>query len=103
MKIGLITYHFSVNYGAIMQCYATCRALKELGHEVKIINLRQEEKHGIKHVFSLYKDKTLVRFMNEYYPEQTELYHSYEELKKAELDYACLLVGSDQVWNPFIS
>lgn len=62
---------FSVNYGAIMQCYATCRALKELGHEVKIINLRQEEKHGIKHVFSLYKDRTLVRFMNEYYPEQT--------------------------------
>lgn len=43
MKIGLITYHFSVNYGAIMQCYATCRALKELGHEVKIINLRQEQ------------------------------------------------------------
>ena len=103
MKIGLITYHFSVNYGAIMQCYATCRALKELGHEVKIINLRQEEKHGIKHVFSLYKDKTLVRFMNEYYPEQTELYHSYEELKKAKMDYECLLVGSDQVWNPFIS
>ena len=92
MKIGLITYHFSVNYGAIMQCYATCRALKELGHEVKIINLRQEEKHGIKHVFSLYKDRTLVRFMNEYYPEQTILYHSYDELKKADLECDCLLV-----------
>lgn len=103
MRIGLITYHFSVNYGAIMQCYATCRALKELGHDVEIINLRQEEKHGIKHVFSLYKDATLVRFMKEHYPNQTLLYHSYEQLKKADFDYDCLLVGSDQVWNPFIS
>ena len=26
-----------------------------------------------------------------------------EELRKAKLDYDCLLVGSDQTWNPLIS
>ena len=40
MKIGLLTYHHSANYGAVMQSYATCRALKELGHEVEFINFQ---------------------------------------------------------------
>ena len=42
MRIGLLTYHHSANYGAVMQSYATCRALKELGHEVEFINFQQE-------------------------------------------------------------
>ena len=44
MKIGLLTYHHSTNIGAMMQTYATCRALKELGHEVVIVDIRQPEK-----------------------------------------------------------
>ena len=40
MRIGLLTYHHSANYGAVMQSYATCRALKELGHEVEFINFQ---------------------------------------------------------------
>lgn len=43
MKIGLLTYHKSYNCGAVLQTYATCRLLKELGHEVELIDLRQPE------------------------------------------------------------
>ena len=46
MRIGLLTYHHSANYGAVMQSYATCRALKELGHEVEFINFQQDEKRS---------------------------------------------------------
>ena len=50
MKIGLLTYHHSTNNGAMLQTYATVRALKELGHEVLLVDIRQTEKHhtGIK-------------------------------------------------------
>lgn len=43
MRIGLLTYHKSYNCGAVLQTYATCRLLKELGHEVELIDLRQPE------------------------------------------------------------
>lgn len=43
MKIGLLTYNNSANYGAVLQCYATCRILKELGHKVEIINVEQDK------------------------------------------------------------
>lgn len=103
MKIGLITYHYSQNYGAVMQTYATCRALKELGHEVEIVNIRQEEKRKLRHIAFLPKYKWFDRFMERFYPPQTSLVTSLEELKESNFDYDCLLVGSDQVWNPMIS
>ena len=40
MKIGLLTYNNSANYGAVLQCYATCRILKELGHKVEICYIK---------------------------------------------------------------
>ena len=103
MKIGLITYHYSQNYGAVMQTYATCRALKELGHNVEIINIRQEEKRKLRHLVFIPKYLKFNAFMNKYYPTQTPLIHNINELRRLQLDYDCLLVGSDQVWNPLIS
>ena len=103
MKIGLITYHYSQNYGAVMQTYATCRILKELGHEVEIINIRQTEKRKIRHIVFIPKYRNCDKFMNKFYPRQTQIIHDVNELKQINFDYDCLLVGSDQVWNPMIS
>lgn len=38
MKIGILTFHWSDNYGAVIQCYALQEYLKSQGHEVEIIN-----------------------------------------------------------------
>ncbi len=38
MKIGIITFHFAHNQGAVLQCYALQQVLDEMGHEVKVIN-----------------------------------------------------------------
>ncbi len=103
MKIGLLTYHHSANYGAVMQTYATCRILKELGHEVEIINIRQVEKRKLRHIIFIPKYRNFNKFMTNFYPKQTKLITSFEELQAKEFDYDCLLVGSDQVWNPNIS
>ncbi len=57
MRIGLLTFHYSMNYGAIMQTYATCRALQELGHDVTIIDFRQPEKKTNRSLLFYYKTK----------------------------------------------
>ena len=38
MKIGIVTYHRSLNYGAVMQSLATRFALEEMGHEVYYVD-----------------------------------------------------------------
>lgn len=40
MKIGIITFHFACNYGAVLQCYALQTYLEKLGNEVEVINYR---------------------------------------------------------------
>ena len=42
MKIGIITYHFSINYGALLQCYALQRYLQKQGNDVVVINYIEE-------------------------------------------------------------
>ena len=38
MKIGILTYHDANNYGAVLQAYALLAKLKELGHNVYVID-----------------------------------------------------------------
>lgn len=40
MKVGIITFHFPYNCGAVLQCYALKRVLEEKGHTVSVINYR---------------------------------------------------------------
>lgn len=109
MKIGLLTYHHSVNNGAMMQTYATCRALKELGHDVVIVDIRQPEKrnHGISSMITslwcIKRDNEINKFKKQFYPPLTRRYYSVDELRKNPPEVDCLIVGSDQTWNPDIA
>ena len=38
MKIGILTYHSPLNFGANLQAYCSKCLLESFGHEVKIIN-----------------------------------------------------------------
>lgn len=40
MKIGILTFHWATNYGAVLQCYALQEYLREQGHDVEIINYK---------------------------------------------------------------
>lgn len=86
-----------------MQTYATCRALKELGHEVEIIDFRQDEKKSSRSLIFYFKVKDFFRFMRKWYPKLTEPIRDIQTLRKRKMEYDCLLVGSDQVWNPQIA
>jgi len=103
MKIGLLTYHQSSNYGAVMQTYATIRALTELGYTVELIDLRQTEPFKIKYLIYFAKVLSIYTLKKKWYPKLSPFFASSADLEKAKLDYDVLLVGSDQVWNPEIS
>ncbi len=40
MKIGIITFHFPYNCGAVLQCTALQTKLEKLGHKVDVVNYR---------------------------------------------------------------
>lgn len=103
MKIGLLTYHHSRNYGAVLQSYATARKLEELGHTVTFINLQQYEPKKLGQILFYPKNRAFDKFMETYYPGETEFIASYSQLKSIHLDFDALVVGSDQTWNPLIS
>ena len=107
MKISLITYYYSCNHGAVMQTYALCRYLKELGHEVELVDLRQDEGHGGSIIVRLIKPMVfkyrINRIKNKYYPKTSKRYFTVDDLKKDPPIADCYMVGSDQVWNPDIS
>lgn len=97
-KINLLTIHYSTSYGAIMQTYATCRILKELGHEVTIINLTKKRKKTLKTFLFMVKHFHFERFRKTYLPVRTKEMYVPDMSLIPKADY--YLVGSDQVWNP---
>ena len=40
MKIGILTFHWATNYGAVLQCYALQAYLEQLGHNVRVIDYK---------------------------------------------------------------
>ena len=128
MKVGIFTFHYAHNYGAVLQAYALKTYLQKCGHIVEIINYRNKK------ISSNYKRKLHVTcnlrdiihlkrlyghikfFLNLKYAqiEWNEQYNKFEAFiqkylsKDREITYSDLLdyvekydilfTGSDQVW-----
>ena len=125
MKIGILTFHRALNYGAVLQCYALQETLTSMGHDVEVIDYRPAyiekyrkpySKFAISHREGI-KDKvkeiiagTLLigkkrkgskafdSFINKYLHVSSRL----SLPLSTELDYDVVVVGSDQVWSPQI-
>ena len=101
MKVGILTFHWANNYGALLQTYGLCETLKKLGYEVEIVNLSpKEEKKGLRYyLFS----RPFYAFRKRYLPVQKQLFYSSNDLQNYKLDHDIFIVGSDQVWNKEIT
>lgn len=123
-KIGIITYHFAGNYGAVLQCYALNEYLNTYGHDVKVINCitpKQGDNNSMyrknSNLKSILKNILLLPFhksrkirfqrFNQFRNNNlklTQLVESVDELKNIieieKFDY--IISGSDQVFNPNI-
>lgn len=96
MDIGILTFQFANNYGAVLQCYALQEYLKmNFDVDVSIINYNPKEMNPYRIRISGFvkNHKQYGRFNN-----FRKKYLKISNKKAFEL----ILVGSDQVWNPSI-
>ena len=114
MRIGILTFHFADNYGAVLQAFALREYLIGCGYEnVEIINYVSEHfenaysinpfatkkflgkiKKAIKFPIKAAQYKKFKRFRKDILSinEKPQKYISYEK-------YDTIIVGSDQIWN----
>jgi len=112
MNIGIITFHWAVNYGAILQSYALQTYLQKKGHNTSIINYVPigHKKDLIRSVLNpfrakielkkYFKDKKLEKFRSKFLNLTSE-YNTLESLKLSPPEMDVYICGSDQVWNPY--
>jgi hypothetical protein len=114
MKIGILTFHWGTNYGAILQAYCLQEYLAEQGHNVEIINYKPSSydfswlriarhpslwKTIRRQLVNREKEALLVQF-REKYLNCTKRYYSASELTSNLGEYNVIISGSDQVLNP---
>lgn len=107
MKIGILTFHWANNYGAVIQTYALLSKLKELGHEAYIIDRRMVYKGILRklyHKFSYEHFFSWRKFWKDadaFLQPKTKTYTSHDELVKKfyKENFDAVIVGSDQVWR----
>lgn len=128
MKIGILTFHFAHNNGAMLQAYGLSHYLRGNGYDAEIIDYRLRHIYQWKEkytVYSYYKAqredgygviKSLLRTLR-YYPNlqynHDKAWNSFENFMQKYLykskriyssqlksaKYDILICGSDQIWN----
>ena len=107
MKVGILTFHWANNYGAVIQAYALLSKLKELGHDAYIID-RQRQYEGIArklyHRFSYNHHFSWIKFhkdTNTFLTPTTKRYNTHAQLVEGfpQEKFDAVIVGSDQVWR----
>lgn len=113
MRIGVLTFHRSYNYGATLQMYALQKCIKELSPstEITVIDyygraVNKGKKNGLKSFVShilrkLIKQLRIHRF-NQFIKRNIAVsvkVYTDENFHDLATDYDVLVVGSDQIWN----
>ena len=118
MKIGILTYHRSHNYGALLQAIALRNFLYNLGHEVYYIDYWPKYHINMYRIFnmdifktiSLYsKAKYIIRFILECLLRQRRI-NNFQRFIDAyivpyclpyneKVKYDVIIYGSDQIWR----
>lgn len=114
MKIGILTFHWATNYGAVLQCYALQTYLESQGHEVNVINYKpscfdesvykflryRKFMHLSSYFHTMKMEKALISFRNQYL-KQTHRVRTINSMGKIIASKFDIIVsGSDQVLNP---
>ena len=128
IKIGILTFHWADNFGAVLQAYALQQTLKQMGADAEIINfcprnlcddyrlfpnpIRLAKLKGLKTTAAIYASKlrrfsqikgrisSFSDFRKRYLRLSGHAFDGVEKLKKVCSEFDICIVGSDQVWNP---
>lgn len=120
MKIGILTFHRAVNYGAVLQAWALQTFLQNKGYDAGILDYRCKaieenykllSKHkifagsllsSVKYILSRIFHFSVIlnrkKEFNEFINNRLNLL-GLQEVKNLDV----VITGSDQVWNPFLT
>lgn len=114
MKIGILTFHFVKNYGAVLQCFALQEFLKSHGHDVFVIDYRPRcladgykwldirrfwGKTPSRFIKKTHRELSVVADRKRRYATFDRFVSKYLSLSGIDEQYDLVIVGSDQVWN----
>lgn len=122
MKIGILTFHRALNYGAVLQAFALQQVIKSMGHDVEIIDYRQPYHEKIEshfywdRIWSRNPFKFLWRILQEiilWKPRQQMIdnftqfannsllisSHPCYNINDIPPNYEMYIHGSDQIWS----
>ena len=117
MKIGILTYHRSHNYGALLQAVALRSFLKKLGHDVVFVDYWPSYHREMYSCFDAYlfkrfslKNKLtyIYRFYRDFFPSRSRRRNFDDYIAKYILpycsnprldEYDVVVYGSDQIWR----
>ncbi len=105
MKIGILTFHDGINFGAFLQVFSLKQYLTELGHDVKVIHYKKYEflfreyVHFIKKNYTFKKNiSQILKFNKEFkHLNLTKYYNKIGSNFKEDFDV--VFFGSDEIWN----
>lgn len=124
MRALIVTFVRAYNYGAVLQCYALSKTLKELGVDVEVLDYYPDYfrsqyqmtwmgkpqimpsihiRSWLKKWFVTLKlnrrNRGFEDFLEEYIPLTEEQYINFESVEAAKLNHDIFITGSDQVWS----
>ena len=114
MRVGILTFHRTNNYGAVLQCFALQETLKSLGYDVKVVNYAQpyiEKNNSLFNFdFSAFfrsPRRTIRNFFH-----RLRVYYNFRWFRKNNLKltskcgfsnipmhFDAYVIGSDQLWT----
>ena len=121
LRIGLITFNRSLNYGSVLQAWALEHVLRLFAADVEIIDY---EPYGYKELYSIFKKPNSIKhirkdilhlywlsffirrkhdfsqFSKRYLSLTNKRYSYKDNISEFYTDKDILICGSDQIWNP---
>jgi hypothetical protein len=108
-RVGILTFHYANNYGAVLQAYGLSKAIKEMGHYVEVLDYcplaarrsygRWPRRHPLRIFPFAVKRWRFRQFRQRYLPLSLRTYWTLKDLQSYPPDVDCVICGSDQVWN----
>lgn len=116
MKVGILTFHRAINYGAVLQTFALQKVLSRYC-ECEVIDYRCKYIENLYKPFNISKDRfirSLISTILKYRSRKIKMIKFYKfldnnvklspsfnksDLKNIEDNYDVFITGSDQVWN----
>ncbi len=103
-RVGILTFSWGNNYGAVLQCYALIQKLEKFGYDVIVIDRRPD--FSLKNL--LYEKIDDKLFANSFVDFREQYFQSTDVIRKnsvlrsdvSKYDFYAIVVGSDQVWRP---